>query len=88
MGQNYPNPFNPVTAFDFALPEAGHTVIRVYDVRGALVNTLVSGHRDAGRYHVQWNGRDAGGNPAASGVYLIRMEAGDFRESRKMLLVR
>ncbi len=88
LGQNYPNPFNPVTAFDFALPEAGHTVIRVYDVRGALVNTLVSGHRDAGRYHVQWNGRDAGGNPAASGVYLIRMEAGDFRESRKMLLVR
>ena len=60
----------------------------VYDVKGALVRTLLDERREAGRYEVTWDGRDDGGRRVASGVYLYRLEAGGKEESRRMVLVK
>lgn len=88
LSQNYPNPFNPTTTIAFELPEMVKTSVKIYDIRGALVRTLAEGPHEAGYYRVVWDGKDNNGNQAASGLYLIRMEAGTFSEGRKMLLVR
>ena len=83
LEQNYPNPFNPSTTISFALPATAQVVIRIFNVLGAEVATLVEGQRSAGVHHAIF---DARGLP--SGVYLCRMQAGDFTASRKLLLVR
>ena len=88
LTQNYPNPFNPTTTIAFDIPEASDVDIKIYDIRGTLVKTLASGHRDAGRYHMIWNATNMNGVDVASGVYLIKMTAGDYVETRKMVLVR
>jgi len=83
LEQNYPNPFNPQTTIRFALPEAGMVTVRVYDLLGRLVATLVEGDRPAGWHEVLW---DASG--VASGVYVHRLEAGDFSQTHRMILLR
>ena len=83
LGLNYPNPFNPSTTISFVLPASGHVVIRIFNVLGAEVATLVEGQRTAGMHQTIF---DARGLP--SGVYVCRMQAGDFTASRKLLLVR
>lgn len=88
LAQNYPNPFNPTTTIHFEIPEASEVDIRIYDIRGTLVKTLASDHREAGRYQIVWDATNMSGTDVASGVYLIRMTAGDFTETRKMVLVR
>jgi hypothetical protein len=88
LAQNYPNPFNPTTTVEFDIPEASDVDIRIYDIRGALVKTLASGHREAGRYQMIWDAKNMTGADVASGVYLIKMTAGDFTETKKMVLVR
>lgn len=88
LAQNYPNPFNPTTTIHFEIPEASEVDIRIYDIRGTLVKTLASGQREAGRYQIVWDATNMSGTDVASGVYLIRMTAGDFTETRKMVLVR
>ncbi len=88
LAQNHPNPFNPVTTIGYEL--SGEAVVRltVYDLRGRAVRTLVSSRQQPGRHTAVWNGRDDGGRVVPSGVYLYRLEAGDLRVSRKMLLTR
>jgi flagellar hook assembly protein FlgD len=88
LEQNYPNPFNPGTTVRFSLPAAGQVTLQVYDLRGALVKTLVSGMLAAGRHQVAWNGTNAGGQQVASGVYLYRIQSGSFSQVKQMLLVR
>jgi hypothetical protein len=88
LEQNYPNPFNPSTTIRFSVPEAGQTTLQIYDLRGALVKTLISGTLTAGRHQIVWNGKNANGQPVASGVYLYRMQAGSFVQTKQMLLVR
>jgi hypothetical protein len=88
LAQNYPNPFNPTTTVEFDIPEASDVDIRIYDIRGALVKTLASGHHEAGRYQMIWDAKNMTGADVASGVYLIKMTAGDFTETKKMVLVR
>jgi hypothetical protein len=85
---NYPNPFNPMTNIRFELPAQAHVALRVYDVNGALVRTLVNDDRPAGAYTVQWNGRNDAGDPASSGVYFYRIEASGFSDVRKMTLLK
>ena len=79
--QNSPNPFNSETKIRFALPEACHAVLRIYDLRGKEIETLVKGNRQAGEYEVVWN---AAGIP--SGVYLYRLEAGSHVLTKKLIL--
>jgi hypothetical protein len=83
LGQNYPNPFNPSTIIAYDLPAAGHVTLSVYDVLGGEVQTLVNESQAAGRYKVEF---DATG--LASGVYLYRITAGSFVQTRKLMLLR
>jgi hypothetical protein len=85
---NVPNPFNPSTRIAFTLPEAERAVVRVYDVRGARVATLLDSRLGAGRHEVDWNGVDDGGTRVASGTYFYTLAAGKRTESRKMVLVK
>jgi len=84
----YPNPFNPSTwiAFDLSVP--CHVILRVYDAAGRLVHTMVDEDRRVGRFEVVWNGTDDRGGKVASGVYFYRLIAGEFVESKKMILLR
>jgi flagellar hook assembly protein FlgD len=88
LGDNYPNPFNPTTTFTYSLPEASHVTIHVYDVTGRLVQTLVDGQKDAGRYDVKWDGQNSAGSLVASGLYLYRIEASTFTQVKTMMLVK
>jgi len=88
LHQNYPNPFNPATYIRFDLPEAGWVELSVYDVRGALVQSLVDEYHQAGRYLTTWNGLTEDGEEVASGVYFYRLQVGDLSLSRPMTLVR
>jgi hypothetical protein len=83
-----PNPFNPVTTLRYALPLAGNVSIRIYDVTGSLVRSLVSGHRAAGRYEATWDGRNDAGGRAGSGAYFCRIESNGEAKVRKLLLMR
>ena len=90
LGQNYPNPFNPTTTINYAVPE-GKTVkvtLKVYDLRGSLVATLVDDEREAGNYSVFWSGTDKTGRQVSSGVYFYRIYAGEYTKTRKMVLLK
>ena len=87
LSQNQPNPFNPSTRIDYSLPAASVVDIAVFDVAGRRVATLVAGPRPAGRGSTVWQGRDDGGQPVASGIYVCRMAAnGDVRTMKMVLL--
>jgi hypothetical protein len=75
LDQNYPNPFNPVTRIRYELPESMRIVLKIYDLRGRVVKTLVQGHQAAGSKTVVWDGRDNKGRPVGSGVYIYRILA-------------
>ncbi len=88
LENNYPNPFNPTTTIRYAVPAGSKVTLRVYNILGQEVRSLVNGFRDVGRYEVMWDGRNNGGNQVSSGVYLYRMEAGKFIQTKKMLFVK
>ena len=83
LSQNYPNPFNPVTTIRYVLPKPGFVSLRVYDLLGREVAVLVNAHRPAGAHTITWHAQGL-----SSGVYLYRLEAGDFVETRKLILQR
>ena len=88
LSQNYPNPFNPTTKIKFSLPKQENVSIKIYDITGRLVYTLVNQKMQPGRYEATWTSINNHGNTVASGVYFYRIEAGSFVESKKMILVR
>ncbi len=88
LKQNYPNPFNPVTEIKYNLPRAEYVLLNIYDLLGRKIRTLGSGHLPSGYHSVTWNGTNDAGIPVSSGVYIYRMQAGRFTQSRKMVLVR
>ena len=88
LAQNHPNPFNPETTVRYDLPQGGMVHLRVYALTGQVVRTLVAEERAAGSHSATWDGTNDAGRAVASGVYLYRMEAGDYRAVRKMLLIR
>jgi hypothetical protein len=86
--QNIPNPFNPTTVIRYDVPSGGGNVaLRIYDVRGRLVRTLVDGTRTAGEKSVVWDGRNSRGARVATGVYFYRMRAPGYEKTRKMILL-
>lgn len=85
---NYPNPFNPSTVILYQLPASRKTSLRIYNVLGQEVRTLVNGVEAAGTHTVTWDGRDHRGQSVASGVYLYRLESGGLVMSRKMTLMK
>lgn len=90
--QNYPNPFNPATTIHFEIPQSGNgpinTKLVVYNLLGQVVQTLVERPLNSGAYQIRWNGQDRFGNAAASGIYLYRLEAGKFSQTRRMTLLK
>ncbi|MCB2230395.1 T9SS type A sorting domain-containing protein [bacterium] len=86
--QNYPNPFNPSTVIEFSLSAAADVEVTVYNTLGQSVRTLIKQVLGAGDYQVSWDGTTDSGEPAASGVYLYRVAAGEQSLSKKMLLLR
>jgi hypothetical protein len=89
LRQNVPNPFNPSTRIEYSLREDGPVTLRVFDVRGRLVRTLVEAQRQtAGAHYARWRGIDDSGNPLPSGIYFYRLSAGSYKECRKMVLLR
>jgi hypothetical protein len=85
---NTPNPFNPSTSILFELPASRHVRLTVFDAAGRHVATLMDEHRGAGRHHVTWKGQDDRGQPVASGIYVYRMEAGSYVETKRMALLK
>lgn len=88
LAQNYPNPFNPVTTIRFELPQASHVVIKVFNIAGQEVRTIVDRGYDAGVQTIIWDAKTSSGRDAASGVYFYRIEAGSFVDMKKMVLLR
>lgn len=85
---NHPNPFNPSTTIRFSLAQSGQASLKIYDVRGRMIRSLVDGALPAGDHELRWDGRTQDGSPAASGVYFMRLAAPGFSQQAKMVLAR
>ena len=88
LSDNYPNPFNPSTAIDFSVAELSFVNLAIYDASGRLVKTLVSESKVADSYSVMWDGSNDNGVQVSAGMYLYKITAGNFVETKKMLLVK
>ncbi len=90
LSQNFPNPFNPCTSISFSGPESfsDRVSIKIYNLRGCLVRNLIDEVREAGSYSVFWDGTDDSGRQVSSGVYIYRLQAGEFVQTRKMVLLK
>jgi hypothetical protein len=86
--QNYPNPFNPVTTLRYDLPEQSTVNIIIYDMLGRQVRTLLNQTQDAGFKSVIWDATNDYGKPVSAGVYLYKIQAGEFVQTRKMVLMK
>ena len=86
--QNYPNPFNPVTSLRYDLPEDGLVNITVYDMMGRIVKTLVNSSQTAGYKSIRWNATNDRNEPVSAGLYLYTIQAGEFRQTKKMVLLK
>lgn len=88
LDQNYPNPFNPTTTIRYAIPDDGLVTLKVYNIAGQEVATLVNEAKKAGKYEIVFDAKSALGSSMASGVYLYRVKAGNFSEVKKMVLLK
>ena len=88
LSQNYPNPFNPATKIEYTVQQAGHVTIRVYNLRGEIVRTIVDEQRSMGEYAAVWDGKNETGISVASGQYFYQLSVGDFVTSKKLLLLK
>ncbi|MCK4529630.1 MAG: T9SS type A sorting domain-containing protein, partial [Candidatus Marinimicrobia bacterium] len=83
LQQNYPNPFNPITTFSYDLPYSSNVNLSIYDISGRLIETLINQHQNAGSYTTKWNASEY-----SSGIYIYRLQAGDFVDTKKMVFMK
>lgn len=83
MSQNYPNPFNPTTTISYQLPISQFVNLSIYNIQGLLIETLVNDYKKAGIYSLKWNAKNVG-----SGLYFYRIEAGEYTETKKCLILK
>jgi hypothetical protein len=88
LKQNYPNPFNPSTQIQYALPSESKVLISIYDLTGRKVKTLVNEVQSAGHRSVMWNATNEIGRPVSAGMYIYSIQAGNFIQNRKMVLMK
>jgi len=92
LGQNYPNPFNPTTKISFGIPAVNggsvQTTLTIFNISGQMVRTLLNEETPSGMHEIEWNGQNNAGIQVPSGAYFYTIEAGDFRQTRKMLLLK
>ncbi len=86
--QNYPNPFNPTTTIEYSLAEGSDVLLKIYNLSGKLIRTLVNEYQTAGYYSITWYGDNEVGQEIASGVYFYRIQAGDFVSTKKMVVLK
>lgn len=88
LGQNYPNPFNPRTTIPYHVPGNGHVHLRIFDARGRRIRTLADSEHTAGHHQVIWDGLNEESQNMPSGIYFYRIEAGTFRDTNRLLLLK
>jgi hypothetical protein len=88
LHQNYPNPFNPTTNIKYDLPQDALVKISIYDVMGRNIKTLISSNQSAGYQSVRWDATNNYGEPISAGMYIYTIQAGDFRQTKKMVLLK
>ena len=88
LHQNYPNPFNPITSLRYDLPEDGLVNITIYDMMGRIVKLLVNSPQTAGFKSIRWNATNDRNEPVSAGLYLYAIQAGKFRQTKKMVLLK
>ena len=88
LHNNYPNPFNPVTNILYDIPEVSEVNLEIYNVMGQRVRTLVQGTQEPGRYKIIWNATNDFGQALSSGMYIYRIQAGDFVSVKKLVLMK
>jgi hypothetical protein len=88
LGNNYPNPFNPSTTIEYSIAEPSFVNLSIFDASGRLVKTLISESKVADNYSISWDGVNDNGVSVSAGMYLYKIDAGSFVETRKMLLVK
>ena len=86
--QNYPNPFNPITSLRYDLPENGLVNITIYDMMGSIVKTLINSSQTAGYKSIKWNATNNRNESVSAGLYLYTIQAGEFRQTKKMVLLK
>ena len=86
--QNYPNPFNPITSLRYDLPNDGLVNITIYDMMGRIVKTLVNSSLTAGYKSIQWNATNDRDEAVSAGLYLYTIDVGEFRQTKKMVLLK
>jgi len=88
LSQNYPNPFNPSTEIVFQIAEPSMISLRIFDILGREVKTLLNEEKQNGRYSIRWNGDNNFNEPVSSGIYFYKLDAGSFTSTKKMMLLR
>ncbi len=85
---NYPNPFNPQTTISFTIQKTEKINLTIYNIKGQKVKTLVNEEKEAGNHSIIWNGKDEAGKTVSSGVYLSRIQVGNFSKTNKMMMMK
>ena len=88
LSQNYPNPFNPITTLKYELPEDSFVDVTVYDMLGNVARNLINTNQSSGHKSLQWNATNNQGEPVSAGVYIYKIQAGDFVDTKKMILLK
>lgn len=88
LEQNYPNPFNPLTKIHYTLPEEAGVTISIYDLVGRRINQIILSKQTIGNHSIQWNGTDQQGNQVPAGIYFYQLQASDFVQTKKMVLMK
>jgi hypothetical protein len=88
LTQNYPNPFNPETAIKYSIPQNGRVTVKIFNVTGNEIMTLVDKEMIAGSHEVKWNGKDNTGATVTSGVYFVKLSSGTYVETKKMMFLK
>ena len=88
LNQNYPNPFNPTTTISYSLENDSNVLVNIYDISGKLITTLQNEYKTQGTHSITWNGTDNAGSKVGAGVYIYQLQAGDFTQTKKMVLMK
>jgi fibronectin type 3 domain-containing protein len=88
LGKNYPNPFNSSTTISFGIPHSGYVALRVYNIHGDMISTLVDKNLAAGYHSISWDGMDNVGQTVSAGLYFFHLQAGTFSKTNKMILIK
>jgi flagellar hook assembly protein FlgD len=88
LHQNFPNPFNPITTLRYDLPSDALVTLSIYDMLGREIAQLVKDPQEAGFKSIQWDATDSMGRPVSAGVYLYQIQAGEFVQTKKMVLLK